>query len=152
MNRRILWKAGLAVGASTLLSGGGWVWWSHTGRDVAPFPIEGKEPDANARLQLSSSGGAWIASVTIVAREPMVLDRWNLPTNGTVDNDVFVFKSGVRYTGIYAKRMITDADRMKLATGDTYSGTVELGRYYALPKGGVVLSSGADRTIELRPR
>jgi len=91
LKRRHLWQAGLAVGASSLLGGGGWVWWSRTGREVASFPIEGKDPDANARLQLSAIAGSWIATLSIVAREPMVLHRWNLPTGGTVGNNVFRF-------------------------------------------------------------
>jgi len=31
--------------------------------------------------------------------------------------------------------MITEADYLRLETGATYSGEVDLGRYYALPKG-----------------
>lgn len=135
MRRRSLLYAGFAVGASTLLGGGGRVWWSPTGRDVPSFPIEGRDPDANARLQLSAASGRWVATVTIVATEPMVLNRWNLPVDGTVDNNVLQFSPPVRYIGTYAKRIPTEADLLKLPMGETYSGTVELGRYYALPRG-----------------
>jgi hypothetical protein len=135
MKRRALVYAGVAAGASTLLGGGGWVWWTQTGRDVPPFPIEGRDADANARLQLSAASGKWIATITIVAVEAMVLNRWNLPIDGTVDNNVFEFSPRVRYIGTYAKRVPTEADLVKLPMGDSYIGTVELDRYYALPRG-----------------